>query len=104
MQKRNRNVADLRKRLGEFAEREGLNQAGLAKILSISQPHLSRILSNKVPLSRKIARRAEQLFIFDGKGNMVQSDLEGAVLDAIKDSHAFANLVSAALELLNKNA
>ena len=78
----------------------GLSQAEVARQLDISQGHLSKILSENVPFSNKVARRARS-WLATGKGPSKTLEEESAA--ALRQSPSFRALVEAALQM-HKNA
>ncbi|WP_375167298.1 MULTISPECIES: helix-turn-helix domain-containing protein [unclassified Bradyrhizobium] len=91
----------LAKALDIFRRERGLTQQDLARRLRVSQPHLSRILSESVPVSDKVKSRAMRL-LFGKQSSTHKSAWLGKVAGAAKQSTAFRRLVSLALEMLEK--
>lgn len=82
-----------------FARREALNQIALARLLDVSQGHLSKVLKESVPLSSELERRmTDVLRVYNG---LSPADLTEAVSQACANSPDFRELIAAALRLMH---
>jgi transcriptional regulator with XRE-family HTH domain len=89
------------KTLDNFRKQEGLTQDDLARLLRVSQPHVSRILSGDVPPGDKLRLRAARLLAARQTPTQHPEWAE-KVAAAAGRSAAFRRLVGAALEMLKK--
>lgn len=90
------------KTLDNFRRQRGLTQNDLARQLRVSQPHISRILSGDVPPGDKLRLRVARLLAVQ-QPSAHQPEWVEKVAGAARRSAAFRRLLSAALEMLEKN-
>jgi len=88
--------------LDNFRRRKGMTQKELARRLSVSQPHISRILSGEVPPGDKLRLRASRL-LSGQSASMQHSEWSEKIVAAADRSPAFRRLVAAALDLTKKS-
>jgi transcriptional regulator with XRE-family HTH domain len=88
----------LAKALDNFRKEHGMTQGDLARRLSVSQPHLSRVISGSVPPGDKLRFRIVQLF--SERTPEEQTEWLKKVAAAEANSRSFRRLVDAALEIL----
>lgn len=89
------------KALDNFRRRQGLTQGDLARRLGVSQPHISRILSEEVPPGDKLRLRVAR-FLAVQQPPTQHPDWVEKVAAAAGRSDAFRRLVGAALEMIEK--
>ncbi len=78
---------------------DNLTQLELAAALGIHQGHLSKVLSGKVPLSRKLNVKVERLLEGDAAPTRVIEILESEVVQELRSSSAFRTFMRAAMQL-----
>lgn len=79
--------------------KDELTQAQLATALGIHQAHLSKVMAGKAPLSSKLRAKAELLLEGNGAPNVSPRELEVELIQAMRSSSAFRDLMRAAMQL-----
>jgi transcriptional regulator with XRE-family HTH domain len=87
--------------LGALRDRSAMTQVELAQALGVHQGHLSKILSGKVLLSAKIRMKVEALLQNDASVGGARPDLEAELLQAMRTSESFRELMQAAIKMHN---
>jgi transcriptional regulator with XRE-family HTH domain len=82
----------------------GINQDALATLLGISQGHLSKILSGKIPAGRRTEVRARDLLDVNARKVPTSPGWLVTVGEAARRSSAFKAVVDAALKLTDSRS
>ncbi|WP_429924114.1 hypothetical protein ACQY1H_13965 [Agrobacterium vitis] len=86
----------------ESKRREALmSQAELSNLLKVNQGHLSKVLTGKVPVSRKMNLRMSNLLSAWPPPESSDPALERELIGAIRRSKEFQEFIRAALKIHN---
>ena len=85
-----------------YRRRHGLTEAGLAKVLETSQPTIHRFLKNEGNRRQTLVLAAEALLAAE-VNQLGRDDWLATVAAAAECSESFRAMVTAGLELMNKN-
>lgn len=88
-------------RLDNFRKQRGMSQGDLARLLGVSQPHISRVLSADVPPGDKLRSRAMKILAAQQEAPENPEWLEKVAAAAGK-SEAFRRLLAEALTLVDR--
>jgi transcriptional regulator with XRE-family HTH domain len=91
----------LAKDLENYRRRNGLTQSDLARLLRISQPHLSRLLSGGTRAGVKLRVRVEKLVAGDPQ-DTPPTEWSRIVAKVAARSPSFRKLVNTALQIFNE--
>jgi transcriptional regulator with XRE-family HTH domain len=95
------NDEQLLSRLVALRNSAGWSQDKIGHVLGASQGHLSKILSQKVPISLRMAAKIRILLTSSRTDKLSDPKLENDLIIAMRDSSPFRSLISAALEMHN---
>lgn len=94
-----RNNTELLKRVENRRRKLGLTQAQLGAQLSANQGHISKILREKVPISKKMQRKFHTFLDSSPTPEQRDRELEDEIIAAVRSSESFLNLMRAAIKM-----
>jgi transcriptional regulator with XRE-family HTH domain len=99
----NSNDQELVERLCTLKGTLGLTQVQLAAHLGVDQGHISKILRGKAAVSKKMASKINAILAMGIRSPKLDSKFEGDLIQAVRSSSDFLELMQAALKLHKSN-